>query len=146
MIRKANLEDFDAILDLSEEFWKETQFDEPFERSHTINMVELAYNNELLAVLEVENKIVGFAAGVKAPSLGSSKAVVGTELAWWVLPDYRKGGSGIKLLEFMEKLAKEGGVKYWNMVSMQSSMPDKVNSMYKRKGYKLSEMTFTKVI
>lgn len=146
MIRKAELKDFDDILDLSEDFWGHTQFQESFERAHTINMVNMAYEHGLLAVLEIEKRVVGFAAGVKSPSMGSSKAIVGTELAWWVSPANRGGGAGVKLLRFMEGLAKKEGVKYWNMISMQTSMPDKINSMYEKMGYKLAETTYTKVI
>lgn len=146
MIRKADIEDFDDILDLCKTFWKETQFNEKFERNHTIEMVAAACSQGLLCVLEVDGSTEGFAAGCKSPSLGSSQAMVGTEIAWWVNPDHRGGGNGIELLKYMEMLAKEQGVKYWSMVSMQSSMPEQVNALYEKMGYKLSEMVYTKVI
>lgn len=146
MIRKAAPADYGDILDLCEEFWTHTMFDEPFDRSHTMKMVNLANEHELLAVAISEGEIVGFAAGIKAPLLGSPEAMVGTELAWWVSPLCRGGTIGFKLLHFMEDLAKNAGIKYWSMVSMESSMPEQVNAMYERSGYIKSETTFTKVM
>ena len=46
----------------------------------------------------------------------------------------------------MEVMAKESGVKYWNMIAMRSSMFDSVCGMYKKLGYTENELTFTKVL
>ncbi len=146
MIRKATEEDFDDILLLSAEFWLHTQFSEPFDAEHTRNMVQLAYDNQLLAVLEIDSAIVGFCAGVCAPLMASPHAVAGTELAWWVDPNHRGGKNGIALLQFMEQLAKDAGVKYWTMVTMESSMPEIVGRMYEKMGYRKSETSYTKVL
>ncbi len=145
MIRAATPYDFTEILEMSGRFWLETQFSEPFEADHTLNMVEMAYDHGLLAVVEIDGKCVGFCAGVKSPILGSSKAWCATELAWYVYPEHRKGKNGIALLLFMEGLVKEQGIKYWTMVSMQSSMPEEVGRMYEKMGYVHSETCYTKV-
>lgn len=145
MIRAATEDDFEQILDMSALFWLDTQFDEPFERDHTWHMVNLAFEHGLLAVVEIDSRCVGFCAGVKSPILGSSKTFGATELAWYVYPEHRKGKNGIALLLFMEKLVQEQGIKYWTMVSMQSSMPEQVGAMYERMGYVHSETCYTKV-
>lgn len=144
MIRLARQEDFESILDMSAEFWLQTQFSEPFEREHTLNMVQLAYDHGLLAVVDMGGP-VGFCAGVKSYTLGSSQAWVATELAWYLSPSHRGGKNGVALLQFMEKLVQEQGIKYWTMVSMQSSMPEVVGKMYERMGYVHSETCYTKV-
>lgn len=146
MIRQANISDFDSILDLSEEFWKHTQFDEPFERDHTLLMVSQAFDHGLLAVLEIDEKIVGFVAGVKSFLLGSTQALCGTELAWWVDSKHRQGKNGVGLLLFIEKLAKEQGLKYWSMLSMESCNPEYANSIYDKMGYMKTETNYTKVL
>jgi GNAT superfamily N-acetyltransferase len=145
MIRVAEEKDFQSILDMSSRFWLETQFSEPFEADHTIHMVRMAYDHGLLAVVDVDGECVGFCAGVKSFILGSTKAMCATELAWWLNPEHRGGKNGVALLQFMEGLVKEQGIKYWTMVSMQSSMPDQVGRMYERMGYKHSETSYTKV-
>lgn len=145
MIRCANESDFDEILMMSAEFWKHTQFSEAFEAEHTKNMVQMAFDHGLLAVVEINNNVVGFCAGIKSFILGSTKAMCATELAWWIDPDHRQGKNGVALLQFMEGLVQEQGIKYWTMVSMQSSMPEQVNRMYERMGYVHSETCYTKV-
>lgn len=146
MIRRGAECDYQRILELSEEFWQHTMFDEPFEADHTENMVRMADDHGLLAVLEVNGRVEGFAAGVCSFLLGSTKAKCGTELAWWVSPDHRKGRNGVALLQYMEQLAKEQGIKYWCMASMQSSMPEYVNRLYEKMGYTHSETTYIKVL
>lgn len=129
---------------MSAEFWKSTQFSEPFEPDHTEIMVRLAFDHGLLAVVD-SGGVVGFCAGVKSFLLGSTQAMTATELAWWIDPEHRKGKNGIALLHFMEELVKEQKIKYWNMISMQSSMPEIVGNMYERMGYVHSETSYTKV-
>ena len=146
MIRLANKEDFGEILRLSEEFWSHTQFDEPFEADHTLKMVKYSYDQEFLAVYEIDGQIIGFASGIYNQLMGSSKVLCGTEVAWWISPGHRSAGNGVRLLKFMENRAKELGIKYWNMVAMQSSMPDQVKKMYEKMGYTLQESTYTKVL
>lgn len=142
MIRDALPEDFDRILDLCGEFWKHTLYTEPFDRDHTLNMVNMAYDHDLLLVA---GDCAGFMAAVKAPLLGSSVGMQAIEVAWYVDPDARNGRYGIGLIKRMEDKVKEQGIKYWNMISMESSMPEKINSMYEKMSYNRSETTFTKV-
>lgn len=144
MIRLATEADFDAILEMSAKFWLHTQFDEPFDREHTLIMVQFAHAQGLLAVVDVDGPI-GFCAAVKSPILGSPNAYGATELAWWLNPESRGGKHGIALLRFMEQLIQEQGIKYWTMVAMESSMPKEVGRMYEKLGYVRSEISYTKV-
>lgn len=146
MIRSATVDDFDDILDLSAEFWLQTQFSEPFEREHTLAYVTMAHDHGLLCVAEINGDIVGFCAGVKSPLMGSSQAIAGTELAWYVTPNHRGGKTGVALLIFMEQLAASQGIKYWTMVYMESSMPETVGRMYEKLGYRKAEVCYTKVL
>lgn len=146
MIRRATIGDFDDILALSAEFWKTTEFEEPFDPESAIKYVALAYDHDLLAIGEVSREIVCFAAGCKSPLMGNGAVYSGTELAWYVKPEHRKGLLGARLFNFMEKLAKEADIKYWCMSSLQTSSPTKVNSFYERKGYHLSECTYMRVL
>lgn len=145
MIRLATEDDFEQILDHCAEFWLHTQYSEPFNREHCKIMVEYTHNSGSLAVIDINGEIVGFSAAVYSPIIGAN-VLCGTEIAWWVDPEHRKGRNGIALLQFMEQLAKDKGVKYWNMVAMMSSMPDEVCGLYERMGYLKSEISYTKVI
>lgn len=145
MIRKAKQSDFESILNLAAEFWLQTDYDEVFERDHTLVMVKMAFDHGLLAVVEINDEVVGFCAGVKSFILASSKAMIATELAYWVDPQHRGGKNGIALLHFMEELVKEQKIKYWTMIAMQSSMPEQVGRLYENMGYVRSETGYTKV-
>ena len=145
MIRDAKETDFDAILDMCEQFWGHTSYSEPFERDHVLKMVEIAFEQGLLIVLDAEG-VQGFIAGVYSPLLGSSQAMAGTELAWWVNPVLRGSGVGFRLLRAMEYKARRNGIKYWNMASMKSSDDSHANSIYERAGYKLNETLYQKVL
>jgi GNAT superfamily N-acetyltransferase len=144
MIRIATEDDIPSILLLCEEFWAYTIYDEAFNADHTRLMVDMALDHGLLAVLDA-GTIVGFVAGIKSALLGSTQALTGTELAWWISPDHRKGRNGIKLMLFIEDLARKQGIKYWNMISMESSDPERANKIYEKLGYVKSETSYTKV-
>lgn len=146
MIRKAEIKDFEIILDMCAEFWQHTQFEEPFRRYHTRKMIQMAYDHELLIVAENGGEVVGFLAAIKSPLLGSDLAWMATELAWWINPSNRGTMLGMKLIETFEKLCMEQGVKYVNMAFMETSMPEQIKSMYKKFGYTLQETMYTKVI
>jgi len=144
MIREATAHDYFAILNLAEKFWQDTEFDEEFDPAHVLDYIKLAHNSGLLAVVDVDNKVVGFIAGMKAPLLGNRNAMIAAELAYYVQPEYR--GRGVRLLSFYERLVKAQGIKYNSMMSMQSCNPEAANEIYRRKGYHLTEMTFLKVM
>ena len=144
-VRLATEDDFDAILDMCAEFWQHTQFSEPFDRDHTLNMVEMSYDHGLLCVAE-DDEISGFIAAIKSPLLGSAEAWMATELAWYVKPEKRGTLHGIQLIELLEHLCEQDRVKYLNMAFMETSMPEKVKKLYQSLGYALQETVYTKVI
>lgn len=146
MIRQGQITDFDQILPLCEQFWSYTEYDEPFEPEEALNKLNLACEFGLLGVVELDDEIVGFCAGAKAPLLGNANSVVGVELAWWINPEHRNSRWGSKLFDFMEQLARDAGIKYWCMVSLQSCNPDPVNRFYESKGYHLTEMTYMRCL
>jgi GNAT superfamily N-acetyltransferase len=62
------------------------------------------------------------------------------EIMWYVEPEERKGGGGMKLLWEAERQAKEMGAKY-----MSFSAPNvDVANIYERFGYKQLEVSFVK--
>lgn len=144
MIRNATERDFDSILNLSADFWQHTQFDEPFDREHTRGYVQMAFDHQLLAVVDIAGQVVGFCAAVKSPLLGTPAALMATELAWYLDPGHRGGKNGVALLLHMEQLAKSQGVKYWNVAYMEHSMPATVQRLYERLGYTQQEVSYTK--
>jgi hypothetical protein len=146
MIRAGTREDVPQIVDMGRVFWKETIYKEDFEPETVSELFNTCIDHGLMSVLEIDDKLEGFACGLKTPLIANSKVFLGTEVAWWVNPDHRQGKNGIGLLMALEKQAKEQGIKYWNMAYMQSSMPEKVEEIYKQFGYEKNEVIYSKVI
>lgn len=146
MIRNGEYKDLPRIVEMAREFWSHTIYDEEYCPDTVYVMAELSLNQGLLSVLEVDGIARGFACGIKGPLLANSEVFTGTELAWWVDPEYRQGKNGIGLMEHLENQAKEVGIKYWNMAYMESSMPEVIKGIYKKMGYTKVESTYMKVL
>lgn len=141
-VRRGEARDIAAIVAMACEFWTHTVYEEEACPESISAMVRLCLEQNLLSVVEINNEIAGFAAGIKGALLGNNKTAVGTELAWWVNPEHRSGSNGIKLLKHIEALAKEAGIKYWVMAYMESSMPETVKCMYEKMGYRKTEISY----
>ena len=146
MIRLGETEDIPSIIRMSKDFWQHTIYDEPFCDESVKNMAQMCIEQGLMAVLEISGNIVGFACGIKGGLLANSNVTTGTEIAWWVDEEHRGGKNGISLLIALEGMARHQGIKYWNMLFMQSSMPSVIESIYKKMGYIRTEVSYTKVL
>lgn len=141
MIRSAEIDDFTAIELLAKEFWAHTRYEEDYQDGSALMYIQIAYDHGLLLVSE-HDEITGFVAGCATPLMGANSVKSGTELAWWVKPEARNSRDGINLLKAIEQKAKDIGCKYWNMVAMESSMPEHIKRIYKRMGYEKTETTY----
>lgn len=146
MTRDGTEADIPTIVEMARQFWKHTMYDEAFDAEHVTGMTRYALDQGLLAVLDVDGRVEGFTAGVYGPILGNAKVLQGTELAWWINPEHRKGHHSVDLMRHIERQAKAIGVKYWNMISMQSSAPHVAERIYLRNGYTHSETSFTRIL
>ena len=99
---------------------------------------------KISAELRRSADIKGFVCGILGCLLANFDVKAGTELAWWVDKEYRNTGAGLKLLNAIEEKAKSLGIKYWNMVYMESSMPKQIKGIYESMGYIRNENLYTK--
>jgi hypothetical protein len=95
MIRAGTREDVPQIVDMGRVFWKETIYKEDFEPETVSELFNTCIDHGLMSVLEIDEKLEGFACGLKTPLIANSKVFLGTEVAWWVNPDHRQGKNGI---------------------------------------------------
>ncbi len=146
MVRSGEEKDIPAIVSMASKFWHHTIYDEPICGDSVKGMAELCIEHGLMSVLEVGGEVKGFACGVKGALLGNNAVASGTEIAWWVDEDQRKGRNGISLLKHIEGLAKKAGIKHWNMAYMESSMPETVKRIYEGLGYRQTEVIYSKVL
>ena len=147
MIRDCQEKDVKTIVGMCREFWCNTIY--KYEEFHPIAaeaMILQTIDHDLCLVFEVDGKVEGFICGVKGALIANFDVMNGTELAWWVNKDHRSSGAGLKLLRSIEKKAGSIGIKYWNMLYMESSMPESIKTIYESTGYKKSETFYTKVL
>jgi len=146
MVRDGKEYDLDAVVVMAKEFWTHTMYADPFDPDHVRFMAALALDQGLLAILEVEGVVEGFCAAVKGPLLGNASVLTATEIAWWVNPKARQGRNGLSLMKHIEGMARDQGVKYWNMVVMESCQPEVGAAIYEARGYKKSETSYTRIL
>ena len=148
-IRKAKESDFAELLRIGHDFFKlnpYNEYSELDEDSLTDTFRNLIDKHILLVMDNDEGKTVGCAAAFMAPVFWNKTDVQGIEIFWWVDPEYRKDGNGKKLRQALEKVAKARGVRFWNMVSMETSEPEKMDKMYAKAGFKRLENIYMKVL
>lgn len=146
MVRDGKLYDIEKVAVMAGEFWKHTLYTEPFDATHVKDMATMAMNQGLLAILEVGGEVVGFCAALRFPLLGNATVMQATEIAWWVNPEARKGHNGIALMRFMESRCREQGIRYLNMIVMETCQPEVGSAIYMARGYVKSETSFTRVL
>lgn len=102
-------------------------------------------NDHVLLVAEVGG-VVGTAGAMVAPLYWNHAHLHGLELFWWLDPEHRGGGNGKFLRKTLEDAVRARGVRFWNMVALEDSMPDQVGEMYRKAGFQPVEHVYMKVL
>jgi len=138
MIREATHDDVDFLLEMGRNFYNACDFP-----------VELIFKPEILAgvmdnlivnenaCILVDDKLQGMIAGIVYPYYFTGQ-MSGNEMFWWVEPESRKG-LGKKLLDGLEDWAKGKGAVSFTMISLDASEPERMDKIYKRRGYEPRE-------
>ena len=147
MIRPAKYTDIENISAIGEMFYNEAKFSSKGLNidldSFKALLFQLINNSEsIVLVCEIDGKIVGTIAGAIAPWILDTKQKILQELWWFVDPNYR--GFGHKLLEAFEIEAKNLGVSFILMITLDSNYENKLIKYYKRNNYKHLEHHFIK--
>lgn len=142
MIRPYKESDKEKLLSLCEEFWASTCGDLcEFEREHTSSKLDQFISS---GACIVSDHVDGFILLVESSNLCNSQTIC-AEVAWYVSPESR-GGLGVQLLNAAIRYCTIKGVSSLSMMFMQSSMPDSIERIYDKLGFKLRETTYVKRI
>lgn len=146
-VRPATPEEYPAIIKHAEKFWALTEYAEraEFDPLQCLETVTMCAQQGLLLSAVYAGEVIGFVAGVVTPMIASN-ALSGTEVAWWVEPEFQGNGVGKALLGAAEVAAREAGAVFWTMIVMEAVDPERAAAVYERAGYHQSERAFTKVI
>lgn len=147
-VRFATGADYDALFRIARDFFEFNPYKgmSELDESSLANTFDNLRESHVLLVAEHEGEVVGAAAAFLAPVFWNAQDKQGVEAFWWIDPPYRAGGNGKKLRQALEKVAKSRGVRFWNMISLETSEPEKLDKMYAKAGFKRIENVYMKVL
>ena len=143
IIREATTDDLDRIVELG----SESLVDGPYSGiikdvpAQARKCAEAVMKGGKILLSVDDGKITGLLGFIFARHHFSDQPYA-VELMWFVEPDSRKGGAGIKLLWAAEAAAAEMGAETFSFTAPN----DSVAALYKRFGYKQLEVTYMKAI
>lgn len=139
MIRLATVEDIPKLCTLAQEFASSTEFVKGFDKDRFI--ANWTHFIKQCGIIFILNEFDGMLGGIKYPDINSG-TMTAAECFWFVSP--LKRGEGMKLLTAFEQWAKDNECKSVIMVHLMDSMPEKLQTVYKRNGYKAAEIHYVK--
>lgn len=145
MIRAATFADIPEIASLGKLFHAQAEWEEiPYsEEDCAKSLHNLMASPAFICLVADVGGIVGMASGVISPVYFNHDHVSGEELFWWVA-DNAPQMTGIRLLQSLEKAAKDRGCSTWQMKSLARLNDDRMVRLYCRFGYRASERSFIK--
>jgi len=148
MIRKAVMEDMDALLRMSEEFIKEAPYTVPYDeetcRENFTNVINAQEKDVVLLVGIVDNEVVGMFSGIHAPLYYNKNYSQASEWFWWVDVEHRNTTIGKELFEDYEDWAKFYGAHQINCCTMSSNKS--LVGWFEKKGYTNKEFFCSKEV
>lgn len=145
MIRPATVQDIPAIVELGEKFHAVAGWDEiPWSRDDCEASLWgfMQADCFLCFVAEERGQIIGMIAGVMSPVYFNTAHLSGEELFWW--SDDRAPLVGLRLLETLERAAREHGCHTWQMKSLARLNGEAMGRLYERRGYRACEQSYIK--
>lgn len=141
-IRAISADEVRPVIVLIKQFEQASKFAQ-VDVNYTTEVYKRGIKNGLMTVLvmEEDENLIGSMAFLVAPAL-TEDILMGVELFWFMHPDHRK--HGLKLFDKFEWLAIEQGCKKLAMIHMTDSYPEKLEKLYKRRGYELVEKHYIK--
>lgn len=133
-MRAATLQDMPALLEIGRKFCATAglEFSAEALSASLANMI--ANESCALFITDDGRGVIG---GIVYPHFFSG-TLVAQELFWWC------EGGGLKLLERFEQWAHEAGAQKVLMLCLESVEPERVASLYRRRGYLPLERSFSR--
>jgi len=141
-MRIATVDDLDELQRMGLNFLEASPYKELGDKDIIRNVLTNIVKGDTREFIGIISPEVGFILGSATPFLFGPH-LLATEIAWWVEPEARGTGEGLKLLEAFEYWAKNvAGAKLVSMTSLDKN----VEKFYKKNGYKLYERAYMKVL
>ncbi|MQA65039.1 MAG: hypothetical protein GEU76_03925 [Alphaproteobacteria bacterium] len=144
-IRPATDADLPRIMALGRQFYEASNTPEfPWDDATCIELLRHMRIAGILIVSEHDGEVSGVIGGLLTPFPYDKNTIVASEMFWWVTPAARR--VGFPLLEAFEDEAKLRGARLGAMSLVQDMRGDLLTKLYQRRGYRLYERSFLKVL
>lgn len=98
----------------------------------------------VVLVAEMGGRLVGMTAAISMPHWFNHKHITGQELFWWADEEARGTGAGLAMLAALEDWARDFGCKSFVIASTVNLKPEKLEKLYKRRGYSKFDIFYQK--
>ena len=147
LIKNASQSDIPKIIELARKFHAVSGYENiEFDEETVENILITSIDQGLCPIGVVDGKIVGFLAGLAYPAILNANVMVGTEIAWWVEPEFRGKKIAIQLLLRAEENARAKGLYCWSMMCLEKLNADGLENIYERLGYEKAERTYLRIL
>ena len=148
IIRKAEDQDIDAILELIIQFYKESlkEYGLKISIATIKNNIKVFIDNHIIIIAEKNTDIIGVIAGIVVPSIFDDSQIIAQEIMWYINKDFREGSSGLRLLKSFEDICRFLGVNKIYSGHTNNLNPDRLNKFLVRQGYTSMETHYIKNI
>jgi hypothetical protein len=146
VIKFVEADKLDSITPLATQFWQEGKLIGKYDESSFVENWKNLINQDVGRILGAyrNDKLIGIL-GFVASKDPNDNALVSQEMFWFVDPQYRKG-EGLLLFNEYEKIATDIGVKRIGMVHLDGIHSEKLEKLYKKRGYRTIEKHYMKEI
>jgi GNAT superfamily N-acetyltransferase len=148
MLRLARETDLGIVSRLSKEFFTQTQYGRSIEiLDENIESVARPFlqpiNKDSVCIIWDQNPNFGIIGGLMN-TIPFIQRKVAVECMWYVDPELRGSKAGEELLEAFEHWAYLSGADMIQMMCLPDGTGKLLDRYYKRRGYRLTELTYTK--
>jgi N-acetylglutamate synthase-like GNAT family acetyltransferase len=141
IIRKAELYDIQSVHEMVQDFQEEDLAQ--YGLGHTIDSttaaIEMFIRHHLGVVAVEDDKVIGCLGGFVTPFYLDKNSIVFQEILWYVRPENRSSGAGLKLLQKVMEVAKKAGCTHIVMGHPGSVAENITSKVYSHFGFKVLE-------
>lgn len=139
MIKQLNIDELNLVLPLGIAFSREAQYPGGFVPEIFIRNWRIYIESGIGVILGMftDDQLVGILGGFTYNDPNNDD-LVAMEAFWYVMKEHRGGGA--KLLDAFEAWGKERGAKRITMAYVFTSMPEAVQRIYEKRGYRPLEL------
>jgi GNAT superfamily N-acetyltransferase len=147
-VRRATIWDVPEYADMAMEFISSNPLAHiaKADKDEVSNFLLEALDKEAAIIILAEhgNNIAGICGAMIYPIYYAPSVLVGSELWWFVKPEYRGSMAGKMMREAIEDWSKSNGAQAMLMVALENEKINAVGRLYKRHGYTPMEHTYMK--